>query len=111
MCYRTATGKPEGWAGRDRDLWSNVTLRAIDYRSGKIVWNHEIGKGEGISGILTTAGHLLSTADNSGNLLALDPVTGTTLWHFNAGGRMDASPITYQLDGRQCLILTVPAAL
>jgi len=109
--YRTATGKPEGWAGRDRNLWSNSTLRAIDYRSGKIVWNHEIGKGEGISGILTTAGHLLFTADNSGNLLALDQVTGKTLWHLNAGGRMDASPMTYQLDGRQYLILAVQDVL
>ncbi|OLD83606.1 MAG: pyrrolo-quinoline quinone [Acidobacteria bacterium 13_1_20CM_58_21] len=105
--YLTATGKPEGWAGRDRILWANSTLRALDYRTGKVVWNHEIGNGEGISGILTTSGHLLFSADNSGNLLALDPATGKTLWHLNAGGRMDASPMTYELDGRQYLILAV----
>jgi len=105
--YLTATGKPEGWAGRDRILWANSTLRALDYRTGKVVWNHEIGNGEGISGILTTGGHLLFSADNSGNLLALDPATGKTLWHLNAGGRMDASPMTYELDGRQYLILAV----
>jgi len=44
-------------------------------------------------------------------LLALDPVTGKTLWHLNAGGRMDASPMTYQLDGRQYLILAVQDVL
>ncbi len=105
--YLTATGKPEGWAGRDRNLWANSTLRAIDFRTGKIAWNHEIGNGEGIAGILTTAGHLLFTADNSGNLLALDPATGKTLWHLNAGGRMVASPMTYELDGRQYLLMAV----
>jgi acido-empty-quinoprotein group A len=105
--YLTTTGKAEGWAGRDRILWANSTLRALDYRTGKLVWNHELGDGETITGILTTAGHLLFTADNSGNLLALDPATGKTLWHLNAGGRLDASPMTYQLDGRQYVLFAV----
>jgi acido-empty-quinoprotein group A len=105
--YLTTTGKPEGWAGRDRNLWANSTLRALDYHTGKVVWNHELGDGETISGILTTAGHLLFSADNSGNLLALDPATGNTLWHLNAGGHLDASPMTYQLDGRQYLLFAV----
>lgn len=105
--YLTTTGKPEGWAGRDRILWANSTVRALDYRTGKVVWNHELGNGESIAGILTTAGRLLFTADNSGNLLALDPSTGKTLWHLNAGGHLVASPMTYQLDGRQYLIVPV----
>ena len=109
--YLTTTGKPEGWAGRDRILWANSTVRALDYRTGNVVWNHEIGNGESIAGILTTAGHLLFTADNSGNLLALDPGTGKTLWHLNAGGQLVASPMTYQLDGRQYLIIPVEDVL
>src|SRR3984893_11972825 len=103
--YRTAAGKPEGWAGRDRVLWANSTLRALDYRTGKVVWNHETGDGESGAGILTTAGHLLFTADNSGNLLALDPATGKTLWHLNAGGHLLGSPMTYHLDARQYLLM------
>jgi acido-empty-quinoprotein group A len=109
--YLTATGKAEGWGGRDRILWANSTLRALDYRTGKLVWNHELGEGETISGILTTAGHLLFTADNSGNLLALDPASGKTLWHLNAGGHLDASPMTYQIDGRQYLLFAVQDVL
>jgi acido-empty-quinoprotein group A len=105
--YNTVTGKAEGWGGRDRILWADTTLRALDYRTGKVVWNHELGEGESLAGILTTAGHLLFSADNSGNLLALDPTTGKTLWHLNAGGRMQASPMTYELDGRQYLIIAV----
>jgi acido-empty-quinoprotein group A len=109
--YNTVTGKAEGWGGRDRILWSNTTLRALDYRTGKVAWNHELGDGESLAGILTTAGHLLFSADNSGNLLALDPTTGKTLWHLNAGGRMQASPMTYELDGRQYLIIAVQNVL
>jgi acido-empty-quinoprotein group A len=105
--YNTVTGKAEGWGGRDRNLWANTTLRALDYRTGKVAWNHELGDGESLAGILTTAGHLLFSADNSGNLLALDPTTGKTLWHLNAGGHMQASPMTYELDGRQYLIMAV----
>jgi acido-empty-quinoprotein group A len=109
--YRTVTGKAEGWGGRDRNLWANSTIRALDYRTGKVVWNHETGETENGAGILTTAGHLLFTADTSGNLLALDPATGKTLWHLNAGGRMVASPMTYQLDGRQYALFAVQDVL
>jgi alcohol dehydrogenase (cytochrome c) len=105
--FYTVTGKAEGWGGRDRNLWANSTLRAIDYRTGKIAWDHEIGEGESIAGILTTAGHLLFSADNAGNLLALDPANGKTLWHLSIGGELVASPMTYQLDGRQYLIIPV----
>jgi alcohol dehydrogenase (cytochrome c) len=82
-------------------------LRALDYRTGKVVWNHELGDGESIAGILTTAGHLVFTADNSGNLLALDPASGQTLWHLNIGGHLVASPMTYQIDGRQYVLIPV----
>jgi len=109
--YRTVTGKAEGWGGRDRNLWSNSTLRALDYRTGKVVWNHETGEDENGAGILTTAGHLLFTADTSGNLLALDPATGKTLWHLYAGGHMTGSPMTYQLDGRQYALFAVQDVL
>lgn len=105
--YRTTEGKAEGWGGRDRNLWANSTLRALDYKTGKVVWNHELGNGGTIAGILTTAGHLLFTADNSGNLLALDPATGKTLWHLNVGGELVASPMTYELNGRQYLLVPI----
>jgi len=105
--YNTATGKAEGWGGRDRNLFADSTLRALDYRTGKVVWNYEIGEDESIAGILTTAGHLLFSADNSGNLLALDPASGKTLWHLNLGGELLASPMTYELDGRQYILMPV----
>ncbi len=102
--YMTAEGKPEGWAGRDRNLWASSVLEAIDYQTGSIRWKHEIGQGEGQSGILTTAGNLLFTGDNSGDLLALDPATGNTVWHVSLGARMQTAPATYELGGRQYLL-------
>lgn len=104
--FLTASGKAEGWAGTDRGLWADSALRAIDYKTGKIVWDHELGNGEDGAGILTTAGGVLFTADNSGNMLALDPVRGKTLWHVNLGGGMGSSPETFEIDGRQVLLVS-----
>lgn len=102
--YMTAEGKPEGWAGRDRGLWSNSVIEGIDYKTGKTAWKHEIGEGDGSAGILTTAGNLLFTGDNAHNLIALDPKTGNTLWHVNLGAPMETGPSTYELDGKQYLL-------
>lgn len=105
--YMTADGKPEGWAGRDRNLWAESVLEAIDPKTGDIRWRKDVGEGENSSGMLSTAGHLLFAQDNSNNLLAMDPATGRTLWHVPIGGRMAASPMTYELEGRQYLITAI----
>jgi len=109
--YLTAEGKAEGWGGRDSNLWSEAVIQAIDYQTGKIRWSHEIGSGEGVAGLMTTAGKVLFTADNSNNLLALDPATGRTLWHLNMGGRVFSSPMTYELGGRQYVLFAVQDCL
>ena len=50
--------KPEhgayGWAGADYGVHGAGSLRAIDYQTGKVRWNHDIGGGGG-AGVLTTA--------------------------------------------------------
>ncbi len=102
--YKTAEGKAEGWGGRDRNLYAESVLEGIDYKTGEVRWKHEIGPGEGSGGIMTTAGKLLFSADTSGNLLALSPSTGETLWHINLGGRVPNSPMTYEVGGKQYLV-------
>lgn len=98
-------GKPEGHqGGTEAPLVSHAFLEAIDYRTGKIRWKRREESGAAHPGILTTAGHLLITADVSGNILALDPATGDTLWRIYTGSTMDSSPMTYQLDGRQYIL-------
>jgi alcohol dehydrogenase (cytochrome c) len=44
-------------------------------------------------------------------LLALDPASGRTIWHLNMGGEMVSSPMTFQLDGRQFLMIPVQDVL
>ena len=39
------------------------------------------------------------------NLVALDATTGKPLWHANLGNRMTNGPMTYELDGRQYLVV------
>jgi alcohol dehydrogenase (cytochrome c) len=104
--YVTMPGKhAEGWGGRDFILYSKSTLKAIDYRTGKVRWTRDMsGPRYGWSSMLTTAGGLLFTADDTGRLLALDPETGKELWHSYLGGSATCAPITYELDGRQYIL-------
>ena len=111
MFYRTAPGKAEGWGGTDMSVWRDSSIRAIDYRTGKIVWTHDAGEGESGAGILTTAGGVLFTGDTTGNTLALDARTGRTLWHTSGGARISSSPMTYELDGRQYIVQGVGSVL
>ncbi len=105
MYYNLSSGRPEGFAGRDLSVWAQSALKAIDYQTGKIRWQHDLGLGDGWAGVLSTAGGLVFTADNPGNMLALDARTGRTLWHAYGGGAVQTPPITYELDGRQYILI------
>ena len=105
MYYDYATDKPEGFAGRDLTIWSDSSLKALEYQTGKTRWEHPLGQGEDWSGVLSTAGQIVFTGDTQGNMLALDAKTGATLWHAFGGGAMQGPPITYELDGRQYVVI------
>jgi alcohol dehydrogenase (cytochrome c) len=100
--------KPEhgayGWAGADYGVAGKAALRAIDYQTGKIKWNHDLGDGAGTAGVLTTESGVAFTGDSAGNVLALRTADGATLWHSGIG-RVGNGPITYELDGRQYLLV------
>jgi alcohol dehydrogenase (cytochrome c) len=104
--------KPDGHqAGTLNDFWSHSELKALDYLTGKTAWKREIGEGHSFTGVLTTAGKLLFSGDTSGNIFALDPANGKTLWHVYAGGRMSSSPMTYQRDGRQYVVTAIDSVV
>jgi alcohol dehydrogenase (cytochrome c) len=100
--------KPEhgayGWAGADYGVAGRAFLRAIDYQTGKIVWNHPIGDGAGTAGVLTTETGVTFSGDVAGNVMALRSSDGTTLWH-QLIEKIGNAPITYELDGRQYLVV------
>ncbi len=94
-----------GWAGADYSLWGKGVLEAIDYKTGKIRWTHEAGQNGDGAGVLTTDSGVTFTGDGNGNVLALDTATGKTLWHAGSGARIESSPTTYDLDGRQYVLV------
>ncbi len=87
------------------------TLIAMDYRTGRAVWQHKYPQQVGFysstyPGALTTAGGLLFTGDPSGNFLAYDARTGKILWHAQIGRAVISNtPITYMVDGRQIVVV------
>lgn len=111
--YLTDTSEhPEGYGGIDNFVWAESALVALDYKTGNVRWRHVYpGEGANLSGILTTAGKLLITGDPSGNVIAFDPETGKALWHAGLTSPVTNGPMTYELDGRQYLVVGAGDAL
>src|SRR6202790_1673364 len=99
-----------GWAGADYGVAGKAYLRAIDYQTGRVVWNHPIGNGAGTAGVLTSDTGLTFSGDVAGNVMAFRTSDGVTLWH-RAIGRINNGPITYQLDGNQYLVVAGGSSL
>ncbi len=77
-------------AGADYGVWGKGVLEAIDYKTGKVTWTHELGSGGSGAGVLTTESGLTFTGDAQGSGLL--------------GQGMQSSPVTYELDGRQFVL-------
>jgi alcohol dehydrogenase (cytochrome c) len=75
-------------------------LRAMDPKTGKIVWEYK-NKAPLWGGVLTTAGNLVFTGTPEGYLKAFDAKTGQELWKFQTGSGVVGSPITWEQDGEQ----------
>lgn len=92
--YNTGTKRP--------DEPGKKILLAYSVPDGKLVWRYpQVGRADSWGGTLTTAGGLLFFADDAGSLEAVKATDGKPLWHFNTGQRIDASPMTYAVDGVQ----------
>jgi alcohol dehydrogenase (cytochrome c) len=85
-------------------------LRALDLKTGKVNWEFK-HLSPTWSGVLSTAGGLVFTGDAEGNFIALDAVSGKPLWHFQMGGAVYASPMTYSVDGKQYVAIAAGSAI
>jgi alcohol dehydrogenase (cytochrome c) len=110
--YLLDTGpKPSGYGGTVNVLGTNTRfLKAIDVNTGKVRWQHEYPNLNGAPatlgpGLLSTAGNLVFTGDDQGNLIAFSADQGKILWHFRASAAQSNGPITYTLDGEQWVVL------
>src|SRR6266850_1901211 len=86
-------------------------LRAIDPTTGERRWEFRYTPsspegGLGLAGgVMSTASGLVFAGDADGNFSAFDARTGKNLWHYQAGGSVRATAITYMLDGRQYVLI------
>lgn len=76
------------------------SLRAVDPKTGEIVWeNNNYAPLWG--GVLTTRGGLTFYGTPEGFLKALDAKTGEEVWSFQTGSGVVAPPVTWEMDGDQ----------
>jgi alcohol dehydrogenase (cytochrome c) len=75
-------------------------LRAVDPKTGKIVW--EVANNAPLwGGVLTTGGNLVFWGTPEGFLQAADAKTGKLLWKFQTGSGVVAPPVTWSDGGEQ----------
>ncbi len=75
-------------------------LLAFNPVTADFVWRYpEAGEGESWAGTMTTAGGLVFFGNDSESFEAVDAKTGRSLWQFNTGQSIHASPMSYATSG------------
>lgn len=90
--------------------WGYGVVRALNPATGDKVWDYTM-RDVSDAGILTTASDLLFSGNREGYFFALDARNGKELWKRYLGNHVAASPITYQVDGKQYVSVAVGTAL
>ena len=107
--YYSSTQKPvpnSGFRGTGHNIIpgqpGQFYLRAIGATTGEIRWEFPMpGPTTMWAGTVATAGGLVFSADDDGDLVAFSAETGKALWHFYTGSHLHASPMTFSVNGRQ----------
>jgi alcohol dehydrogenase (cytochrome c) len=82
------------------------SLRAFDPVTGEVKWSTK-DPSPRMAGILSTGGDILFTGAQTGEFEAFATETGEKLYEFNVGTGIIGQPVTYELDGRQYVSLSV----
>ena len=88
----------------------HTSVIALSPLTGERVWEYSMParlsaqQRQQIGGILSTAGGVLFVGDAE-TFYALDAAKGTKLWSVNVGGHINASPVTYAVQGRQLVVI------
>lgn len=118
MYYLTTTNPKliTGLGGSEQDGVGSLGsyIEGIDYRTGKIAQKWLVpgsrnGFGGFLTGLLTTAGHLLFDGVGE-NLVAFDVADMKPLWHSHIGAVSNA-PETYMLGGRQYVLVAAQGSI
>jgi alcohol dehydrogenase (cytochrome c) len=101
-----SAGGMRGIAG----LEPSGSIKALDCLTGEQRWEFPLHSPQW-AGVLSTAGGLVFGGTSEGNIFALDAASGKPLWNVQAGGPVQASPISYESEGHQFVAMTAGHAL
>lgn len=84
------------------DASSQKVLLAFNPETQTFAWQYpQVGEGHSWAGVMSTATGLLFFGDDANYFEAVDAKTGKSLWHFNTGQTLHASPMSYAVNGKQ----------
>ena len=110
--WRPLSGFMGGVSSQAPDDTPQKILRAIDIKTGKVVWEvPQTGPGTSRGGTLATASGLVFYCEDTDKLAAVDATTGKQLWAFQGNSVWRASPMTYQFDGKQHIAIASGATI
>jgi alcohol dehydrogenase (cytochrome c) len=98
-----------GEAGIPRGEKSGA-IRALEVATGKLRWEFPLHTASW-SGVLSTGGGLVFSGSDEGNFFALDALSGKPLWDFQTGGAIASNPISFTVDGKQCIAIAADRVL
>lgn len=89
-----------------------VILRALNPATGERVWEYPMtGFGRMWTGAVSTKTGVIFTGDDDGRMIAMDAKSGRYLWDFNMGELSTASPVIYEVDGKQHVAIASATAI
>jgi alcohol dehydrogenase (cytochrome c) len=90
------------------DAWG--AIKALQAETGDLRWEFKL-QSPPWAGVLSTAGGLVFSGSDEGNFYALDARTGKPLWDFQTGGAIGANPVSFLIDGHQCVAIAADRVL
>jgi alcohol dehydrogenase (cytochrome c) len=87
---------------RDVDETGKAYINAFNLDTLDFSWRElQIGRNKGWGGLMSTATGIIAYGDDAGNFVILDSHLGQPLWHFHVGQLIQASPMSYAINGKQ----------
>ena len=92
---------PTGYSKREPIQQAFGLINAFDPTKGRLIWSYRV-PAPLVGGLIATAGNLVITGENNGELVVLDAKTGGPLYQNNLNaGALDGGLITYEVKGKQ----------
>ena len=108
--YKPGTFFAGGGEGDIPNGEKSGAIRALEAATGQIRWEFRMYSAPW-AGVLSTGGGVVFSGSDEGNFFALDGLTGKPLWDFQTGGPIAANPVSFAIDGKQCVAIAADRVL